>query len=602
MRMLVRRPLIHVSRFAVSVWEGTSSPAWTPNDITMDMTENSATATEASDAELISQVRAGDIDAYGMLYDRHRDAARRLARQLTSADEADDLVSESFAKLLPVIQDGGGPDFSFRAYLLTCVRRVNVDRVRDDRLQPTDDLEPFDPGTPFEDPALDDFERAATARAFASLPERWQVVLWHTEVEGEKPADIAPLLGMTANSVAALAYRAREGLRQAYLRSHLADTADDSCRWVIEHLGGFVRGGLSRRDHARVEEHLDDCRKCTAVYLELVEVNSNLRVVLAPLLLGAAAAGYLTAAGHTGLAAATPWWLRGRKVLRGHQGAAAAAVAAVAVTAIAATAVIGTRDTGADNAVSSGPESSSELNDDSSSDDSNTTTDRPDGNHDRPDAADKDRNRDRADRDRERERADRESSDDTESSPSATDNGADEPGSPADDPTTESTQTEPTETGEPTDDPSTEPTETGEPTDDPSSEPTNEPGGPLADLGVGPKIAKHDFLGLLWNEVTVPASGVQKVDSATMVVKVENLVSWSDSNGGGDVADWSCGQVNSETLECTLGDVERARQPQDLGLSLLTSGTSSEVAASISASDYRDPKPRNNSVSTHVVL
>src|SRR5690606_22946635 len=190
---------------------------------------------------------------------------------------------------------------------------------------------------------------------FASLPERWQLVLWHTEVEGDKPSDIAPLLGMSANSVAALAYRAREGLKQAYLRSHLADTADDTCRWVTEHLGGFVRGGLSRRDHAKVEGHLEDCRTCSAVYLELVEVNSNLRVLLAPLLLGSAAAGYLTAAGHTGIAASAPWWLRGRKVLRGHQGAAAAAVAAVAVTAVAATAVIGVRDDDSGRNISEGP-------------------------------------------------------------------------------------------------------------------------------------------------------------------------------------------------------------------------------------------------------
>ena len=56
------------------------------------------------------------------------------------------------------------------------------------------------------------------ARAFASLPERWQAVLWHTEIEGARPADVAPLLGLTANSVAALAYRAREGLRQAMER------------------------------------------------------------------------------------------------------------------------------------------------------------------------------------------------------------------------------------------------------------------------------------------------------------------------------------------------------------------------------------------------
>ena len=41
---------------------------------------------------------------------------------------------------------------------------------------------------------------------------------------------------------------------------------------------------------------------------------------------------------------------------------------------------------------------------------------------------------------------------------------------------------------------------------------------------------------------------------------------------------------------------------ETLGLSLFTSGTSSKVSASISASDYRDPKPGNNSVSTRVVL
>jgi len=124
----------------------------------MDMTDFSAT-TETSDPELISQVRAGDIDAYGLLYDRHRDAAIRLARQLASGTEADDLVSESFAKLLQIIQGGGSPDVSFRAYLLTCVRRLHIDRLRaGDPMQSTDDLEPFDPGTPFEDPALDDFE------------------------------------------------------------------------------------------------------------------------------------------------------------------------------------------------------------------------------------------------------------------------------------------------------------------------------------------------------------------------------------------------------------------------------------------------------------
>ena len=37
-------------------------------------------------------------------------------------------------------------------------------------------------------PAVADLERTMIARAFASLPERWQVVLGHTEIEGARPA------------------------------------------------------------------------------------------------------------------------------------------------------------------------------------------------------------------------------------------------------------------------------------------------------------------------------------------------------------------------------------------------------------------------------
>ena len=118
-------------------------------------------------------------------------------------------------------------------------------------------------------------------------------MLWHLEVEGQKPADIAPLLGMSANSVSALAYRAREGLRQAFLTMHISDLTDTDCRWVNEHLGAFIRNGLSKRDSGKVQEHLDGCRRCTAMYLELTEVNSNLAGIIAPLLLGAAATGYL---------------------------------------------------------------------------------------------------------------------------------------------------------------------------------------------------------------------------------------------------------------------------------------------------------------------
>ena len=195
------------------------------------MTELMSPREAPGDAELITAVRGGDTEAYGVLYARHVDAARRLARQLLRGADADDLVSEAFTKVMALLQAGHGPDIAFRAYLLTAVRRLQVDRFRSGaRVQTTDDVEAFDPGQPFRDTAVEGFENAAAAAAFASLPERWQLVLWHTEVEGDKPGDIAPLLGMTPNSVSALAYRAREGLRQAFLTQHAAALDDDTCR------------------------------------------------------------------------------------------------------------------------------------------------------------------------------------------------------------------------------------------------------------------------------------------------------------------------------------------------------------------------------------
>src|SRR5689334_2363701 len=166
---------------------------------------------------------------------------------------------------------------------------------------PTDDLTPYDEGEPFKDTVIAGFEGGAAARAYASLPERWQLVLWHLEVEGQKPAEVAPLLGMTPNSVSALAYRAREGLRQAYLQMHSADISDADCQWVHDRLGAYVRKGLSRRDNAKVEEHLRTCRKCTALFLELSEVNSSMAGVIGPVVLGTATMGYLGAAAPAGL-------------------------------------------------------------------------------------------------------------------------------------------------------------------------------------------------------------------------------------------------------------------------------------------------------------
>ena len=264
-----------------------------------------------SDAELIEAVRKGTVSAYGALYERHVASAYNLARQLSrSPAEADDLVSEAFAKVLDTLRGGRGPDSAFRAYLLTALRHTAYDRTRRERkVELSDDVSTVSGvsmeavSEEFDDTAVAGLDRTLAAQAFARLPERWQAVLWHTEIEGQSPAEVAPILGLTANGVSALAYRAREGLRQAYLQVHLAETTDRHCRAAAEKLGAWTRGGLAKREKAQVEAHLDNCERCRALAAELADVNGAMRVLIAPAVLGVGAAGYLASTGSAGLTA-----------------------------------------------------------------------------------------------------------------------------------------------------------------------------------------------------------------------------------------------------------------------------------------------------------
>ncbi|WP_221652894.1 sigma-70 family RNA polymerase sigma factor, partial [Actinotalea ferrariae] len=264
----------------------------------------------SSDAELITAVRSGEAAAFGVLYERHAGAARAVARQYSNRSaDAEDAVSDAFSRVFSAIQGGGGPDVAFRAYLFTVLRRVAMERVESSRRAvATDDVETFEAAVgqaeSTEEPALAGFERGVVSRAYKSLPERWQAVLWYTEVEELNPAEIAPILGLTANGVAALAYRAREGLRQAYLQQHLAAPEDEACVIINKKLGAYVRGGLAKRETALVESHLEECGTCRALVLELGDVNHGMRLVIAPLVLGAVAVAVLKGVGFGGAAGA----------------------------------------------------------------------------------------------------------------------------------------------------------------------------------------------------------------------------------------------------------------------------------------------------------
>ena len=243
--------------------------------------------------------------SYEDLYVEHAPVARAVALSMVPRDVADDIVAEAFTRVLGAIRAGGGPGVAFRAYLLTAVRNTANDWLRASRRTTAvgDVEQDLEDRVPEENLGLARLSRGPeaeaearveaqlVAKAFAKLPERWQAVLWQLEVETKAPAAVAPAFGLSANGVSALAVRAREGLRQAYLAEHVGANIPEACRAYAEALSADTRGRLSRRRQAAVHDHLDQCASCHSLAGELTELNGRLGAILAPAALAAALVG-----------------------------------------------------------------------------------------------------------------------------------------------------------------------------------------------------------------------------------------------------------------------------------------------------------------------
>ncbi len=249
---------------------------------------------ELADHELIALSKEGDRDAFGELWRRHSDAARRVAA-IYAPHVADDITVDAFAAIFQQFQKQGGPDHSFRAYLYTVVRNLAAKEHRGAvhlSDQPLD--EQMAAPMTVEDETIAQLESGATATAFRALPERWQTVLWYLDVEGLKPAQVAPLLGIEPNAVSALAVRAREALKQNWIQAQLASSGGTlECAIVDENIGGVVRRKVSKRTQTKIDAHVAGCARCTALIDEGRDLGNRLAAVLFPIATGVSAAALI---------------------------------------------------------------------------------------------------------------------------------------------------------------------------------------------------------------------------------------------------------------------------------------------------------------------
>lgn len=264
-----------------------------------------------SDAELAREAGAGKPAAFEALYRRHAPAAWRLASAVAAnPEDAADAVSEAFTRVLMAMAAGRLADGNlFRPYLLTATRNAAIDlHRRADRVRPSDRLEELQlpaPGRSASERVDVIHDSSVVASAFRGLPERWRTVLWLTEVEGKPAREVATLLGLTANTAAQLASRARGALREKFVQAQLRQPVSDDCRFCVDRLGGYITGRLSPRDLAKVDQHLTGCADCRERAAELDDLGTSLRraVLPLPLLLGPAAiAKWKLASAATGAA------------------------------------------------------------------------------------------------------------------------------------------------------------------------------------------------------------------------------------------------------------------------------------------------------------
>ncbi|MFB0628968.1 RNA polymerase sigma factor [Streptomyces sp. AB3(2024)] len=245
-----------------------------------------------SDAELTRRLRLPGGDAEEatvreLLYRRHRRAALACARTCCrTPQDAEDLVSEAFLRTFQAVRSGSGPRGPWRAYLLAVVRHTAMEwRECAGRILLTSDFDSWCRPAPGGDPqglVMADEDRRLVARSFRALPARWQAVLWQTLVEEESPHRIAARLGITPSAVNSLAFRAREGLREAYLGAHLdAAAGGGRCGHYGGMLGTAVRRGGTRSPRGLVR-HLAGCGRCARAYAELLDLNATLRGAPAP--------------------------------------------------------------------------------------------------------------------------------------------------------------------------------------------------------------------------------------------------------------------------------------------------------------------------------
>ncbi len=308
-----------------------------------------ATVARTPDAELLTRLRERDRAAWEELYAAYQPRLRGFAFRLAgNVHDADDLVQETFVRAVPRLDKLDPETADVGAYLFTTMRNLYFKQVeREKRAQPVAEVpEPSLPAPIEDDPVRSTLlqgQQEEVRAANARLQPRQRLVLALRELEERSYAEIGELVGMKANAVAQLIFRARESLRaELRLVQVDPDRLPGACRAYLPLLAAHLDGQLKGAKRDETLAHLEGCERCQASLEDMREASRRYRILLPPIAADESRAAIderLTSAGY---------WNTGWRRLVARSPAKIAALTVVVL-------LVGSMGTGLGVALSGGP-------------------------------------------------------------------------------------------------------------------------------------------------------------------------------------------------------------------------------------------------------
>ena len=171
----------------------------------------------ANPKELLKRARSLNQAALGEIYDQFSDALYAYAfKQVGDSQVAEDLVAETFKRLLLALERGGGPKDHLRAYLYRITHNLITDLYRREpppSLELDEERLAEDGGDPSE--LLSDLQEADYVRHALRLisPEQRQVITLRF-LEGWTTQEIAQMMEKSLGAIKALQHRGVAALQR----------------------------------------------------------------------------------------------------------------------------------------------------------------------------------------------------------------------------------------------------------------------------------------------------------------------------------------------------------------------------------------------------